>query len=63
MQSDGKQKLLVVKGTTKAFGQNRVLKGVDIAVDRGEVLALIGGNGAGKGPSWRALAPGGCLPR
>ncbi len=48
MQTDGKQKLLQVKGTTKAFGQNRVLKGVDINVDRGEVLALIGGNGAGK---------------
>ena len=48
MEAGGKDKLLVVKGTTKAFGQNRVLKGVDITVDRGEVLALIGGNGAGK---------------
>ena len=48
MKNDGKEKLLSVKGTTKAFGQNRVLKGVDITVDRGEVLALIGGNGAGK---------------
>ena len=48
MQTESSSKLLSVKGTTKAFGQNRVLKGVDIAVDRGEVLALIGGNGAGK---------------
>ena len=48
MQTEGKQKLLAVKGITKAFGQNKVLKGVDITVDRGEVLALIGGNGAGK---------------
>ncbi len=48
MQRESSNKLLAVKGTTKAFGQNRVLKGVDITVDRGEVLALIGGNGAGK---------------
>ena len=32
MEAGGKDKLLVVKGTTKAFGQNRVLKGVDITV-------------------------------
>ena len=48
MQKESSSTLLSVKGTTKAFGQNRVLKGVDISVDRGEVLALIGGNGAGK---------------
>ena len=48
MKTDKENKLLSVEGITKAFGQNRVLKGVDIAVDRGEVLALIGGNGAGK---------------
>ena len=48
MQTESSNKLLSVKGMTKAFGQNRVLKGVDITVDRGEVLALIGGNGAGK---------------
>ncbi len=48
MKNESSSKLLSVKGTTKSFGQNRVLKGVDISVDRGEVLALIGGNGAGK---------------
>ena len=48
MEAGGKDKLLVVKGTTKAFGENRGKKGAGITVDRGEVLALIGGNGAGK---------------
>ena len=48
MQTESSNKLLSVKGMMKAFGQNRVLKGVNITVDRGEVLALIGGNGAGK---------------
>ena len=40
---------LQVKGIRKAFGQNVVLKGIDLSVDAGAVtVALIGGNGAGK---------------
>ena len=40
--------LMSVRGVTKAFGSNAVLKGIDLDVRRGEVIALIGGNGAGK---------------
>lgn len=40
--------LLSVRGITKAFGSNAVLKGIDMDVQGGEVVALIGGNGAGK---------------
>ena len=39
---------LQVRGIRKAFGQNVVLKGIDLSVSAGEVVALIGGNGAGK---------------
>ena len=39
---------LSVRGITKAFGSNIVLKGIDLDVEAGSVLALIGGNGAGK---------------
>ena len=46
--SDVSQKLLSVRGITKAFGSNNVLKSVDLDLDKGEILALIGGNGAGK---------------
>ena len=40
--------ILSVRGITKAFGSNSVLKGVDVDIARGSVVALIGGNGAGK---------------
>ena len=40
--------LMTIRGVTKAFGTNSVLKGIDLDIAPGEVLALIGGNGAGK---------------
>jgi len=40
--------MLSVRGITKAFGSNSVLKGIDMDITRGSVVALIGGNGAGK---------------
>ena len=42
------ESMLSVRGITKAFGSNSVLKGVDLDVKKGSVVALIGGNGAGK---------------
>ena len=37
-----------VEGVTKAFGDNRVLDGVDLKVARGDRLAIVGPNGIGK---------------
>ena len=37
-----------VEGVTKAFGENRVLDGVDLKVARGDRLAIVGPNGIGK---------------
>lgn len=39
---------LELKGVKKAFGKVEVIKGCDLSVHYGEVLALVGGNGAGK---------------
>ena len=40
--------LLEVRGLTKKFGGVTALDGIDLAVDRGEILGLIGPNGSGK---------------
>jgi len=40
--------VLETRGVTKSFGAVRVLRGVDLALRRGEVLGLVGDNGAGK---------------
>ncbi|GHE13380.1 amino acid ABC transporter ATP-binding protein [Klenkia taihuensis] len=40
--------VLEVRGVVKAFGENVVLRGVDLAVDEHRVVALIGGSGSGK---------------
>ena len=40
--------MLVVRGLDVSYGRAQVLFGVDLHVERGEVLALLGTNGAGK---------------
>ena len=37
-----------LKGVTKSFGNTEIIRGVDLAVPRGERHAIIGPNGAGK---------------
>jgi daunorubicin resistance ABC transporter ATP-binding subunit len=48
--------IIQVEGVAKAFGANRALSGVDLEVERGTVLALLGRNGAGKTTFVRILA-------
>jgi polar amino acid transport system ATP-binding protein len=40
--------ILEIEGVHKRFGQNEVLKGIDLKVSAGEVVALIGSSGSGK---------------
>lgn len=41
-------KIIEVTGIKKAFKQNKVLTDVSFSVERGEIFALLGSNGAGK---------------
>lgn len=40
--------MLTVEGIEKTFGDNKVLKGIDLTVNQGDVVALIGPSGTGK---------------
>ena len=47
--------VLDVCGLTKSFGGNEVLKGVDLKVHKGEVIAILGPSGCGKSTFLRCL--------
>ncbi len=40
--------MLEIKGIRKSFHENEVLKGVDIKVDKGDVVVILGPSGSGK---------------
>ena len=48
-------KMLEVKNLRKRFGDNEVLKGIDLSLNKGEVLAIIGASGGGKTTLLRCL--------
>ena len=44
-----------IEGLRKSFGSNEVLKGIDLSVQPGEVLAIIGKSGSGKSTLLRCI--------
>ena len=40
--------MITIENITKSFGSLQVLKGIDLHIDRGEVVSIVGPSGAGK---------------
>ena len=49
------QNLIEIKSLHKYFGKNEVLKGLDIQINRGEVVVMIGPSGSGKSTFLRTM--------
>ena len=47
--------MIEVRGLHKRFGDNEILKGIDLTVGEGEVVAIIGPSGSGKTTLLRCL--------
>ena len=40
--------MIDIKGITKSFGSLQVLKGIDLHIDKGEVVSIVGPSSVGK---------------
>ena len=53
--TDGPGHMVVASGVHKRFGRQEVLKGIDLTVDRGDVMVLLGPSGSGKSTFLRCI--------
>ncbi|MET7761790.1 metal ABC transporter ATP-binding protein [Streptomyces sp. NPDC005393] len=53
--ADEAEAAISLRGATASLGGRPVLRGIDLAVRRGEVVALLGANGSGKSTAVRAV--------
>ena len=47
--------MIELRGLHKSFGQNHVLAGVDLSIERGKSMVIIGGSGTGKSVLLRSI--------
>ena len=45
--------VLEAKGIEKSFGSSKILKGIDISLEKGDVVAVLGRSGSGVSISWK----------
>lgn len=55
MKPEPEQPVISLRGATATLGSRPVLRGVDLAVHRGEVVSLLGANGSGKSTAVRSV--------
>ncbi len=46
--TENRKTMIDIKGITKSFGSLQVLKGIDLHIDKGEIVSIVGPSGAGK---------------
>lgn len=49
------EKVIELMGLEKSFGKNSVLKGINLSVEKGDVLSIIGASGSGKSTMLRCI--------
>ena len=49
--------MIELQGITKSFGSLQVLKGIDLTIDKGEVVSIVGPSGAGKTTLLQIMGP------
>ena len=47
--------MIELKDVRKSFGKNEVLKGINLQIDKGEVVVIIGPSGSGKSTVLRTM--------
>ena len=47
--------MIELRNIHKSFGQNHVLRGVDLSVPKGESMVIIGGSGTGKSVALKSV--------
>lgn len=47
--------MLAIKGLNKSFGENEILKKIDLNIEKGKVIAILGPSGSGKTTLLRCL--------
>ena len=47
--------MLVVRGLNAYYGKSHILQGVDLSVDEGEIVSLLGRNGVGRSTTCKAI--------
>ena len=55
MVTSERPKMFEFRNLTSAYGQSQVLHGIDLSVDQGEIVALVGRNGMGKSTLMKSL--------
>ncbi len=54
--SRGEQKVVSLEGVDKSYGDNQVYRGLNLVIQRGEKIGLVGENGSGKSTLLKLLA-------